>query len=65
MPEKEYVFEDGSLIRFIFNDNELSLFVQARNLDKENKVTSTTVMLNEKETSDLLCWIGKELIKEE
>jgi len=65
MSEKEIKFEDGSIARFMINEEgALSFYIQARHLGKEIKTTSTTVALTSEETTNLLTWIGNELVKE-
>lgn len=64
MNEKTFVFEDGSLARFIFKNGALIFFIQAKHAGEEIKTTSTTVSLTPGETVELLTWAADQVIQE-
>jgi len=63
---KEFRFEDNSLVRFeIMDDGSLAVSMQARHLGKDIKFTSSSVMLTPEETVEFVNWLGDVLIGKE
>jgi len=63
---KEFRFEDNSLVRFeIMDDGSLAVSMQARHLGKDIKFTSSSVVLTPDETVEFVNWLGDVLIGKE
>jgi hypothetical protein len=64
--DKEFRFEDNSLVRFELLDNgSLAVSMQARHLGKDVKFTSSSTILMPEEVVELINWLGDALIKME
>ena len=60
---KEFKFEDGSKAIFEVIPEGFSIILQAKHLgNNEVKITSTKVVLNNDELTELVNWIGVTLL---
>lgn len=61
--EKEFRFDDNSLVRFeLMEDESLAVSMQARHLGKDVKFTSSSVVLTPEEVVELVNWLADQLI---
>lgn len=60
---KEFRFEDNSLVRFeLLDDGSLAVSMQARHLGKDIKFTSSSTVLTPEEVIELVNWLGDVLV---
>lgn len=60
---KEFRFEDNSLVRFeLLDDGSLAVSMQARHLGKDIKFTSSSAVLTPAEVIEFVNWLGDGLV---